>query len=155
MRYEKDQYTKGFSICGLIIAGAFFWWGISAFISYSPGSWWGLIPIGIGIAILLGQIRALVNRKKLRNTVKNEFEANPNASIEDISKSTGISKKDVQAIILDMKMSGELRGVFSTETGQLKPISQQATEVKYCQACGTQIKNLNAQFCEYCGANLK
>jgi hypothetical protein len=158
MKYEKDQYSKGFSICGLIIAGAFLWWGITGLINFNPSSGWfwsSFIPIGIGIAILLGQIRAIANKKKLRNTVKYEFEANPNATVEDISKNTGISQKDVQAIILDLKMSGELRGVFSTVTGQLKPSSQQSIDNKYCSACGSQVKNVNAQFCDYCGAKLE
>jgi hypothetical protein len=150
MKYEKDQYTEGFSICGLIIAGAFFFWGITTLIA---GGWWGLIFIGIGIAISLGLIRAIVNRKKLRNAVKYEFESNPNATIEEISKSTGISKKDVQAIILDLKMSGELRGKFSSKTGQLK--AETETKRGFCPSCGAQIEKEGAQFCNYCGADIK
>jgi len=29
MKYEKNQYSDGFSICTLIIAGAFLWWGFA------------------------------------------------------------------------------------------------------------------------------
>lgn len=153
MKYEKNQYTEGFSICGLIIAGAFFFWGISTIIA---GGWWGIILIGIGIAISLGLIRALVNKKNLRNTVKYEFESNPNATVEDISNSTGISKKDVQAIILDLKMSGELRGKFSSKTGQLKAVPAETTEKdKFCPSCGAHIEKEAAQFCNYCGAEIK
>jgi hypothetical protein len=153
MKYEKNQYTEGFSICGLIIAGAFLFWGISTILA---GGWWGIILIGIGIAISLGLIRALVNKKKLRNAVLYEFESNPNATIEEISKSTGISKKDVQAIILDLKMSGELRGKFSSKTGQLKAISAEKTEKsKFCKSCGAHIEKDGAQFCNYCGAEIK
>jgi len=150
MKYEKNQYTEGFSICGLIIAGAFLFWGITTIIA---GGWWGIIFIGIGIAISLGLIRAIVNRKKLRNTVKYEFESNPNATIEDISNSTGISKKDVQAIILDLKMSGELRGKFSTKTGQLK--LESIEKQKFCPSCGAHIEKEGAKFCNYCGAEIK
>jgi hypothetical protein len=153
MKYEKNQYTEGFSICGLIIAGAFFFWGITTIIA---GGWWGIILIGIGIAISLGLIRAIVNKKKLRNTVKYEFESNPNATVEEISKSTGISKKDVQAIILDLKMSGELRGEFSSKTGQLKTVpAETAGKTKFCPSCGAHIEKEGAQFCNYCGAELK
>ena len=150
MKYEKNQYTEGFSICGLIIAGAFFFWGISTIIA---GGWWGIILIGIGIAISLGLIRALVNKKKLRNAVLYEFESNPNATVEEIGKNTGISKKDVQAIILDLKMSGELRGKFSSKTGQLKAETQ--TKGKFCPSCGAHIEKEGAQFCNYCGAEIK
>jgi hypothetical protein len=153
MKYKKNQYTEGFSICGLIIAGAFFFWGITTIIA---GGWWGIILIGIGIAISLGLIRAIVNKKKLRNTVKYEFESNPNATVEEISKSTGISKKDVQAIILDLKMSGELRGKFSSKTGQLKTVpAGTAGSAKFCPSCGAEIEKEGAQFCNYCGAELK
>jgi len=153
MKYEKNQYTEGFSICGLIIAGAFLFWGISTIIA---GGWWGIILIGIGIAISLGLIRALVNKKKLRNTVKYEFESNPNATVEDISNSTGISKKDVQAIILDLKMSGELHGKFSSKTGQLKVVPAETQEKdKFCPSCGAHIEKEAAQFCNYCGAEVK
>jgi hypothetical protein len=153
MKYEKNQYTEGFSVCGLIIAGAFFFWGITTIIA---GGWWGIILIGIGIAISLGLIRAIVNRKKLRNAVLYEFESNPNASLEDISKNTGISKKDVQAIILDLKMSGELRGKFSTKTGQLKTVPAETSgKVEFCPSCGAHIAKEGAQFCNYCGAEIK
>ncbi|MFX1444976.1 MAG: zinc ribbon domain-containing protein [Promethearchaeota archaeon] len=153
MKYEKNQYTEGFSICGLIIAGAFFFWGITSIIA---GGWWGIILIGIGIAISLGLIRAIVNKKKLRNAVKYEFESNPNATVEDISKSTGISKKDVQAIILDLKMSGELRGKFSSKTGQLKTVPAATTgKTEFCPSCGAHIEKEGAQFCNYCGAEIK
>ena len=153
MKYEKNQYTEGFSICGLIIAGAFFFWGITTILA---GGWWGIILIGIGVAISLGLIRAVVNKSKLRNAVKYEFESNPNATVEEISKSTGISKKDVQAIILDLKMSGELRGKFSSKTGQLKTVSAETTgTAKFCPSCGAHIEKETAQFCNYCGAELK
>ncbi len=162
MKYTKNQYTDGFSICALIIAGGFLYWGISSFFPYTALSWWGLIPLFIGLAILLGQIAAIFNRKKLKRAVKYEFEGNPNASIKEISKSTGISRKDVQAIILDLKGAGELRGKFSSKTGQLKAGQVQPEgdmtspdKGKYCPSCGTQIKNDDAEYCEFCGAELK
>jgi len=154
LKYEKNQYSEGFSICGLIIAGAFLWWGISTLLSLQ---WWGIFPLGIGIAISIGLIRAIINKKKLRQVVKSEFEANPNATVQDISQNTGISKKDVQAIILDLKASGELRGKFSSKTGQLKVISPSTLEqakIRYCPVCGAHIEKENALFCNYCGVKL-
>ena len=160
MKYEKNQYSEGFSICTLIIAGAFLYWGISSFIPWDEWSWWGFISTGIGIAILVGQIFAITNRSKLRNVVLSEFEVNPEATVDDISTSTGISRKDIQAIILDLKASGQLRGKFNTTTGQIKHLSLPKTEgvieerAKYCPNCGTPITKDAAQFCSYCGANI-
>ena len=160
MKYEKNQYSEGFSICALIIAGAFFYWGITSLIPWGRWSWWGFIATGIGIAILISQILALTNRSKLRNVVLSEFQANPDATIDDVSKGTGITPKDIQAIILDLKASGQLRGKFNTTTGQIKHLSIPEKEVpteeraKYCSSCGTPIKKDAAQFCAYCGAQI-
>ncbi|MFX1569765.1 MAG: zinc ribbon domain-containing protein [Promethearchaeota archaeon] len=160
MKYEKNQYSEGFSICALIIAGAFFYWGISSFIPWNKWSFWGFISIGIGIAILLSQIFAITNRSKLRNVVLSEFQVNPEATVDDISTSTRISRKDVYAIILDLKASGQLQGKFNTTTGQIKhlsiPKTQEVVEerAKYCPNCGTPITKDAAQFCSYCGANI-
>ena len=160
MKYEKNQYSEGFSICALIIAGAFFYWGISSLIPWNQWSWWGFISIGIGIAILVSQIFAITNRSKLRNIILSEFQVNPEATVDDISTSTGISRKDIHAIILDLKASGQLRGKFNTTTGQIKhlsiPKTQEVVEerAKYCPNCGTPITKDAAQFCSYCGASI-
>jgi len=29
VKYERNQYSEGFSICALIIAGAFLYWGLA------------------------------------------------------------------------------------------------------------------------------
>ena len=160
MKYERNQYSEGFSICALIIAGAFLYWGITSFIPWDIWSWWGFISTGIGLAILIGQIFALTNRSKLRNVVLAEFQENPEATVDDVSKSTGISRKDIHAIILDLKASGQLRGKFNTTTGQIKHLSipkvEEITEerAKYCSNCGTPITKDAAQFCSYCGAQI-
>jgi hypothetical protein len=161
MKYERNQYSDGFSICALIIAGAFLYWGISSFIPWHAWSWWGFISTGIGLAILIGQIYALTNRSKLRNVVLAEFQQNPEATVDDIVNITKISRKDVHAIILDLKASGQLAGKFSTTTGQIKHLSipekQVETEelAKYCSNCGTPIsKKETAKFCAYCGAQI-
>ena len=161
MNYKRNQYSEGFSICGLIIAGAFFYWGISEFINWGGGfEWWGFISTGIGIAILVSQILAITNRSKLRNVVLAEFQANPEATVEAISRNTGISLKDIHAIILDLKASGLLRGKFNTTTGQIKHLStakaEEITEerAKYCPNCGTPITKDSTRFCSYCGAEI-
>ena len=160
MKYEKNQYSEGFSICALIIAGAFFYWGINTFIPWTGWSFWGFILIGIGTAILVGQIFAITNRSKLRNVVLSEFQVNPEATVDGISQRTGISRRDIHAIILDLKASGQLRGKFNTTTGQIKhlsiPKTQEVVEerAKYCPNCGTPITKEAAQFCSYCGANI-
>lgn len=154
MKYEKNQYTEGASVCGFIIAGGFLWWGINDIIDLS---WIGILWIGIGIAILSGEIAAIANKKKLRAAVRNAFIDNPNTSVEEICNKTGISKKDVRAIILDLKAQGELQGSFSPHTGQLSPSKSARVEqpapkpVKFCAACGAELEP-DASFCTYCGA---
>ena len=97
----------------------FFYWSYTL-LTNSFFNWWGYILLAIGIAIVGGQINALVNRSKLRNVVSHEFTVNPNISVEEISANTGISVKDIRAIILDLKADGRLRGNFSTSTGEGK-----------------------------------
>jgi hypothetical protein len=158
MKYKRNQYTEGASICGFIIAGAFLWWGVSTLIPYNGlWDWWGFILLAIGLAILAGNIAAIANKGRLRNAVKYEFEAHPNASVDNISQNTGITKKDVQAIILDLKMRGQLRGNFSSKTGELKtiPVESSTPEKpvgKFCPHCGTSVKKSEAAFCSVCGA---
>ncbi|MHA1913438.1 MAG: hypothetical protein ACW986_09080 [Promethearchaeota archaeon] len=160
MKYNKNQYSDSFSVCTLIIAGAFLYWGISTLVTSLMVNWWGFILIGIGIAILLSQIYAIANRSKLRNVVLAEFQANPEASIEDIRKSTGITAKDIQAIILDLKASGQLRAKFNSQTGQVKNLSiPEKKEVseksgKFCSNCGTPITKDSALYCAYCGGKI-
>ena len=160
MHYERNEYHEGFSICGLIIAGAFLYWGFNNLINWF---WWwtGFILIAIGISIISSQIYKLTNRSKLRNIVKQEFEQNSNASIEEIASRTGITIKDVRAIVLDLKARGEFRGKFSTKTGEAKYVevtisNQPEPQEKgiYCANCGTSIKKESALYCAYCGAKV-
>ena len=163
MKYKKDQYINGFSICALIFAGMFFYWGINGLIDgfwqFGGVNWMSFLWIGIGSAILASQIAAIANRSKLKNVVSHEFEHNPNISVEEISNNTGISVRDIRAIILDLKSSGRLRGQFSTQTGDAKsmlvekeeePIIQEHS--KFCPNCGTPISKDEAVYCAYCGA---
>ncbi|HDZ17568.1 hypothetical protein LCGC14_0745910 [marine sediment metagenome] len=110
MKYKKNQYAEGISIIGLLIAAGFLWWGISGYFAYTPDSWWGLIPIGIGVAIILEQIGAKINRRALRRIVRFEYEDNPEATIREISNKTGLSIKDIQGIRMDLMKQGERLG---------------------------------------------
>ncbi|MFW9946654.1 MAG: zinc-ribbon domain-containing protein [Candidatus Odinarchaeota archaeon] len=166
MKYSQNQYNQGFSICAFIVAGIFFYWGISAFLNivwHFGFNWMGFVWFGLGAAIVGSQIAALVNRSKLRNIVLQEFHHNPNASVEDISGNTGISIKDVRSIILDLKAEGMLKGQILSSTEEAKsmkvipklekePISQERS--RYCSNCGTPIGRENAAFCAYCGSKL-
>lgn len=160
MKYEKNQYSESFSVCTLIIAGAFLYWGISSFIPWDEWSWWGFISTGIGLAILVSQILAIANRSKLRNVVLADFQGNPEATVEYVSKSTGITTKDIQAIILDLKASGQLRAKFNSKTGQVKHLLTEEKEPTpgersiYCSNCGTPITKESAQYCAYCGGKI-
>jgi len=125
-------------------------------------NWWGLVWYAIAAAIIGGQIAAWANRSKLRNAVLYEYEEHPEATIEEISQNTGITIRDVQAIVLDLKADGLLRGKFSSTTGQLKHaeiIKKPQREVSegkvvYCPNCGTAKVKESAVFCSYCGTKL-
>ena len=158
MKYIRNQFiiAGSFLWWGItfIVAGALLWWGVTVL----QWSWSGFLVIGIGVAILSSQIVAVANRSKLRRVVLQEFQTIPDASTEDVSMRTGISRKDVRAIILDLKASGQFIGKFSTKTGQIKHVSIQKEPVsseergKYCYNCGTPISKESAQYCAYCGA---
>jgi hypothetical protein len=164
MKYESNQYSEGFSICSLIIAGMFLYWGFNSLLEDVYNWWWwfGFLWILIGLSIISSQIYKLTSRSKLRNIVKLEFEENPTASIEQIATSTGITTKDARAIVLDLKARGELRGKFSTKTGEAKHIevttSNKAPSQEkgnYCSNCGTSVKRDGTTvYCAYCGAKL-
>lgn len=158
MKYQKNQYSKGFGLCALIIAGAFFYWGITDLIDWRWGfPWWGFIATAIGIAIIVGQIAALANRSKLRNAVMYEYTQNPNASIVEISRKMGITLRDVRAITLDLKGTGQLRGSFSTKSGTFKVIEPKKSDgpkANFCSGCGSPIKREGAEFCSYCGSKI-
>ena len=164
MHYERNEYQEGFSICALIIAGIFLWWGFNILLDDMANWWWffGFFWILIGLSIMSSQIYKLTNRSKLRNVVKQEFEQNPTISIEMIASNTGITVKDARAIVLDLKARGELRGKFSTKTGEAKHVEVTAPNQvtseetgKYCANCGTPVKREgNAVYCAFCGAKL-
>ncbi|MCP4762945.1 MAG: hypothetical protein GY870_14295 [archaeon] len=165
MKYEKNSYSEGFDICSWIIAGAVIVWSINDLLA---GSLWGLLWLGIGGSCLLSNIYKFTNRGKLRNIVLGEFTQNPHISIGEICQKTGISHKDVQAIILDLKGSGLLLGTFSATTGQMEDVSvqpkvkasQPQPEVnpeqknKFCPFCGSAKSQDDAQFCSHCGSQL-
>ena len=172
IKYNKDQYSHGASICALLIAGMFFYWGIDAFLHgfWQFGiNWMGFLWIGIGAAIASSQIAALANKSKLRNVVAQEFQINPNVSIEEISAKTGISVRDIRAIILDLKSAGRLRGNFSPTTGEAKSMEvvspqpelnlpdstpEPPEKSQFCPNCGTPISRDAAVYCAYCGSKL-
>ncbi len=123
MKYIKNQYVEGFSIIALLIAAGFLWWGISGYFPYTEDSWWGLIPIGIGITILIEQIGTKVNRRALRKIVRFEYEDNPEATLGEISVKTGISINDIIAIKMHLIKSGERLGNYPSESSLSSEIS--------------------------------
>ena len=166
MHYKRNQYSEGVSVCSFIIAGIFIFWGIEnlffPFWTSATTNWWGLFWFALAAAIIGGQVYAWANRSKLRNAVLYEYEEHPEATIEEISQSIGITIKDVQAIVLDLKADGLLRGKFSSTTGQMthaevikKPEGQVLEgNVAYCPNCGTAKVKESAVFCSYCGSKL-
>jgi hypothetical protein len=166
MKYKRNQYTEGVSVCSFIIAGILIYWGTNDIFvrlyTGAPINWWGLVWYAIAATIIIGQIAAWANRSKLRNAVLYEYEEHPEATIDEISQNTGITIKDVQAIVLDLKANGLLRGKFSSTTGQMthadilkKPQGEVSEgKVVYCPNCGTSKVKESAVFCSYCGTKL-
>ena len=166
MKYKRNQYSEGVSVCSFIIAGILIYWGTNdIFVNLYVGTqinWWGLVWYAIAAAIIIGQIAAWTNKSKLRNAVLYEYEEHPEATIGDISQNTGITIKDLQAIVLDLKADGSLRGKFSSTTEQMthgevikKPQGEVSEgEVVYCPNCGTAKVKGSAVFCSYCRTKL-
>jgi hypothetical protein len=140
----------------LIISGGAIGGGIYLF----QLSWTGIFPIIIGIAILYRLFVAAANRSKLQDIVVHEFEKNPDISLRDLKMKTGLSRRDVRAIVLEVKSSRHFIGDFSTHTGRVHVIAphneSNRPDVKatYCESCGTPIRNELDQYCSYCGAKL-
>ena len=164
MKYVRNQFVR---------TGSLMWWifmlmmgggGLGGGIYLLQWHWAGISPMIIGVAILYRLILTGVNRDKIRRIVLHEFEKNPESSIRDIMNATGISRRDVRSIILNLKSSGLIvlnrNSHISTETGQLQYLSSQEEQsnleekIKYCESCGTQISNESDLYCSYCGAKL-
>ena len=169
MKYKRNQYSEGLSVCSFIIAGILIYWGLNdLFLRYlwygGEISWFGIVWLVLGVAIIGGQVAAWANRSKLRNAVLYDYEEHPEATIDEISRSTGISIRDIRAIILDLKASGLLRGKFSSTTGQMThgevitktqaAVPSQEGKVSYCPNCGTAKAKDSATYCSYCGSKL-
>jgi len=166
MKYKRNQYSEGVSICSFIIAGILIYWGINDIFvpiwASTKINWFGLVWFAIAAVIIGGQVAAMANKSKLRNAVLYEYEEHPEATIQEISQNTGITIKDVQAIVLDLKAKGLLRGKFSSTTGQMthadivkKPQGEVSEgKVVYCPNCGTAKVKESAVFCSYCGTKL-
>ncbi|QEE15291.1 zinc ribbon domain-containing protein [Promethearchaeum syntrophicum] len=105
----------------------------------------------------------------MQNIILNEFNLNPNITVEEISINTGITLKDVRAIIFDLKATGRLRGTFSQISGKMQTVeisnlygrkiekleTISKGDQKFCVECGSEIDTTeDAQFCAYCGSKL-
>lgn len=124
-KYTKNQYSDGFSICGLIIGAIFVYAGISDLFGHGwfGWVWWlGFIWLGIGGSIIFGNFMALYNRDRLKNLVQTEVTRSKTTSVHAIAKATGITEKDVRHILMDLKLEGKLFAHYDKDTGEIKGV---------------------------------
>ncbi|MHA1731181.1 MAG: zinc ribbon domain-containing protein [Promethearchaeota archaeon] len=133
-KYERNQYSDGFSFCGLIIGGIFLYAGISEIFGrgwWGIGVWWiGLFFVVIGGSIIGGNLRALYNRDRLKNLVLNEITLKKTTNVEEIAQSTGLSTKDVRHIVMDLKLEGKLFVHYDKDTGEIRDAHSPVTPGK-------------------------
>ncbi len=168
MKVTRNQYFKSVSLA--IITGTLLIYGIVGYFGLLIGIYlfgWGLIPLVIGIGFLSSGIASRVNRRKLKKAVLDEVTVNPDASVDEISRSIGIISKYARKIMLDLKASREILGKFSSSTRQMKQVIIPAQpEMKFtkekpsekrenhCSNCGTAVAKDLVEYCVYCGAKL-
>lgn len=144
------------SILGLFFAGILFIWGIYILVNWSIASWGGWFLIVLGLVIIGYELYSLQYRASLMSEVILEFEDNPSASLDDIAQRTGMSRDNLRDIVLDLRGSGKIRGLFSSETGNFEtfPVKEsQDIRNKYCPRCGAS-RTQSSVYCVYCGTRL-
>lgn len=154
MRYKRKDLEETSVKIALVIAGALIFYGIYVIIAFSwlnPGVY---ISFGIAAAIILYEVWRTRYISKIKEDVFLKFEQNPDASINDIAQTTGLSKENLRDIILDLRGSGRLMGEFSDETGFLEtaPVKEKEQDYeRYCPHCGAKYRKDNSTYCVYCG----
>jgi ribosomal protein S27AE len=155
MQYKRSEKIQTISMFGLIIAGILIIWGFIIFGQYSILNIGGYILIGIGVIIIIYEFWRYYSRYKFRRKVLIEFEENPSSSISDIVKRTGIKKEALRDIIMDLRGSGEIKGLFSGESGHFETEmvgKEEELEDRYCPQCGSTITQKDQFYCRYCGS---
>jgi hypothetical protein len=157
MNYIKNHY---------VITGSYFWW-FMAFLTGGSSIIWGFILwpyaialIFVGGVILTVQTLGALDRSKLRRIVLQELQTSPKASINELRTSTGITKGDLRAIILDLKADRLFNDTTSTnavqverEPIQVQPVMTQEIST-YCPNCGSPLSGESDQYCSYCGTKI-
>jgi len=113
--FKKKSNVSGLNKIGFIISTLFLIWSILAFNELFwnfDTKWVSFIWLSLGLIILLSQIISVMNKYKrsedIRNVVLQEYRANPNASIEEVSRNIGLSRDSVREILLVLKIKGFL-----------------------------------------------
>jgi len=186
--FKKKSNISGLNKIGFFISSLFLIWSIFAFndLFWNFGSdWVGYIWLSVGLLLLFSQIISVMNKYKrsedIRNVVLQEYRANPNASIEEVARITGLNRNSVREILLDLKMRGFLILPFNTTIFQpdnvnfatytffdkIKFIMQRrqvqvsqedriiySEKTKICSNCGTKNNRDATNYCEFCGSAL-
>ena len=157
MKYRRAEKVQAFSMVGLIIGGILIIWGIIVFAKYSLLNLAGYILIGLGVIIILYEFWRHYSRYRFRNKVLLEFEDNPSSSIDDLAKRTCIGKEVIRHVVLDLRGSGKIQGLFSGETGHLETLlvgKEDEIKDRYCAQCGSNITKKDQFYCRYCGRKI-
>ncbi|MHA1240752.1 MAG: hypothetical protein ACTSQU_08140 [Promethearchaeota archaeon] len=186
--FRKKKNVSWLNKIGFFISWVFLTWSIFAFLDmfWNFGTdWVGYVWLSLGLFILLIQILSVMSKYKrsedIRNVVLQEYRANPNASIEEVARSTVLSRDDVRKILLDLKRKGLLILPLNTAILQLNDVNynsytflqklklyyqrkqvqvSQEDEViyskktKFCSKCGTKNNKGATKYCEFCGSVL-
>ncbi|MFX1354334.1 MAG: hypothetical protein ACFFGP_10260, partial [Promethearchaeota archaeon] len=165
MKYHR-RLANGGHIFGFIIATLFIIWSIFAFMDmfWNFGTdYVGFIWLGFGLLIIFGQIGDMLKRNKInhkiRNLVLEQFQGDPNVTLEEIANTTWLSWKSVRNIVLYLRAkgylsiipNGDLLNVNPVQNVPIMTVSSATTHTKttvdspselpkYCPDCGARVE---------------
>jgi hypothetical protein len=139
----------------------------------------GFIWLGFGFSVVFALMGDILKKRRINVSlslmVLEEFQRNPMSTTEEIAKATGISLKNVEYIVMKLKMRRYLPNNISLDelninsmqdvaimTGssgtsrhsisQTKEMTYPPSQLpKYCPNCSAKVDQGTIQYCSYCG----